>query len=201
MWCKIYQPINLQMEAHMSWLAKPWTPNLLKTMQRLVALSQPTVFTFTVNITPPPTPQTPNPLLLCYSWSAAATANTLPLVTNFPSLFIGQIQTLSMAIKIFKRQNTAKNHFPSFAFFKKCFNPLAEMWQNCQFSLFPVTFQNFCLCQNAAENDLKKNLVQVRMFMTRDKIFNYFASFQHISKTGWIQQIMHEQERMDWSQR
>ena len=27
-------------------------------------------------------------------------------------------------------------------------------------------------------------LPQVRMFMTRDKIFNYFASFQHISKTG-----------------
>merc|ERR1712055_80818 len=25
---------------------------------------------------------------------------------------------------------------------------------------------------------------RVRMFMTRDKIFNYFASFQHISKTG-----------------
>ena len=36
---------------------------------------------------------------------------------------------------------------------------------------------------------IKRSFAQVRMFMSRDKIFNYFASFQHISKTGWIQHI------------
>ena len=40
---------------------------------------------------------------------------------------------------------------------------------------------------------IKRSFAQVRMFMSRDKIFNYFASFQHISKTGWIQLIKHQQ--------
>ena len=54
---------------------------------------------------------------------------------------------------------------------------------------------------------IKRSFAQVRMFMSRDKIFNYFASFQHISKTGWIQLIssarqvgfstFHQQDRLD----
>jgi len=37
----------------------------------------------------------------------------------------------------------------------------------------------------AEENsEVKVHENRVRMFMTRDKVFNYFASFQHISKTG-----------------
>jgi len=36
----------------------------------------------------------------------------------------------------------------------------------------------------AETSEVKVHENRVRMFMTRDKIFNYFASFQHISKTG-----------------
>ena len=59
-------------------------------------------------------------------------------------------------------------------------------------STFPGDFLKSVQTQQS-DWKIKRSFAQVRMFMSRDKIFNYFASFQHISKTGWIQLIKHQQ--------